>query len=255
MNIKLQLHIAVHGWMKKLLADEIRGRDTFAHNSTRKASIKDVIESLGIPHTEIGRLVVNGQDVDFFYNVDDQDRLEVFPIQAPADPLTPSLLRPEPLPAFRFLADANVGKLATLLRMVGLDTAYPGQLPDEEMAGIAAREQRLLLTKDVQLLKRKVIGFGRLVRETEPVRQLAEIIHFYGLQDALHTYSRCLRCNTLLVPVDKSSVIDRLEPLTIKYYHAFRLCSTCDKIYWAGSHTDNMQHYLNAINRYQPLPD
>lgn len=250
-----ELHIAVHGWIKELLSPEIRATDPFVHFLSRKASIKDVIESLGIPHTEIGRLRVNERDVDFLYNVKDQDRIEVFPLQSPVDPLTPTLLRPEPLPGIRFLVDANVGKLATLLRLVGFDAAYPGQLPDEDMARIAAREKRLLLTRDVQLLKRRIICFGRLVRESEPMRQLAEIVYFYGLQESLRTYSRCLRCNSLLVPVDKDSIINRLEPLTIKYYHAFHICGTCDKIYWAGSHTDNMQQYLNAIKGYRPLPE
>jgi hypothetical protein len=254
MDAKLRLHIDVPGWLNHLLPRSRRGPHGIEHYLSGSASIKDVLESLGIPHTEIGRLLVNGREVDFSYNVHDGDKVQVFPWQVPADPLTRSLLRPDPLPDFHFLADANVGKLATLLRLVGLDTAYYGQRPDQEMAEISAAEKRLLLTRDVQLLKRKIVIYGHLVREPAPPRQLAEIVHLYGLRDRLKPGSRCLLCNRVLVPVDKDSILHRLEPLTRKYYHSFHLCRNCDKIYWAGSHTENMQQYLDTINQYQPLP-
>lgn len=254
MDERVKLHIEVLGWLNDLLPRSRRSSDGFDHCLSGNASVKDVLESLGVPHTEIGRLLANGREVDFSYKVHDGDQIRVFPWLVPADPLTPSLLRPDPLPGFRFLADANVGKLATLLRLVGLDTAYYGHLPDQEMAEISAEEKRLLLTRDVQLLKRKIVIYGHLVREPVPPRQLAEIVHLYGLRDRLKPGSRCLLCNRVLVPVDKGSILHRLEPLTRKYYHSFHLCRNCDKIYWAGSHTENMQKYLDTINQYQPLP-
>ncbi len=247
-NKAVSLRFLINGNLSDLLRGPLTGKHSFNHTIHRKASIKDVVESLGIPHPIIGDLIVNSHPVSFDYIVKDDDWVEVMPLKPPVDFLTPSILRPDPLPAVRFIADVNVGKLASLLRMAGFDTAYQNHLHDADLAAIASKEKRILLTKDISLLKRKKVEFGYLVREITPPRQLAEIIHLFGLEGQVKPFSRCMQCNGVLEPIAKEKVLDRLEPLTKKYYNTFHRCPDCNKIYWAGSHKDNMLKYIDFIN-------
>ncbi len=214
---------------------------------TRSASIKDIVESLGVPHTEIGELRVNSREVSFGYLVENRDEIEVRPQVPPVDVLSSTILRPTPLEGHRFLVDVNVAKLAPLLRMAGFDTRYENHLRDAELAEIAAGEKRILLTRDRALLKRKQVEFGHLILAIMPDKQLAEVIDFYGLRDKVQPFIRCMVCNGLLASVDKKDILHRLEPLTKKYYDSFQICSSCDKIYWQGTHKDNMQKYFSLL--------
>ncbi len=215
---------------------------------SRRASVKDVLESLGIPHPEISRLLVNGREAGFAAQAAAYDRIEVFGLAAPVAFRAPSALRPA-LAGPRFAVDANVGKLASLLRMAGLDTLYDPGLDDGQLAGRAVAEGRIVLTRDRALLMRGIIDHGHLIRECRPVRQLLEVVELYGLKDELAPLSRCLVCNTLLQPVAKDEISSRLQPLTRKYYQTFQICRSCDKIYWPGSHRERMQGVLEALER------
>jgi len=207
---------------------------------TRRASIKDIIEALGVPHTEIGSLLANGSEIDFNYQPGAGDHVEVLPHHPPVDPCRASLLRPQPLAAIRFLVDVNVAKLAPLLRMIGMDTAFDKEGKDARLAEFARNQQRILLTRDTALLKRKQVVFGHLLRSQHPPLQLREVVDLYGLRNRLRPFCRCLLCNGELLPVAKLTISHRLEPLTKKYYHDFRRCPECDKIYWPGSHREKM---------------
>ncbi len=213
----------------------------------RRAAIKDVIEALGIPHTEVGAIETAGRQEDFSYLPRPGDTVAVRALQPPVDVCRPTLLRPVPLGTVRFLADANVARLGRLLRLLGVDTAIASGEEDERIAARAAAEGRILLSRDRNLLKRKIVHHGRLVRACLPYQQLAEIVFFYGLEGALAPFSRCQACNTLLVRVDKEQVLDRLEPLTRKYYHRFTRCPVCDRIYWPGSHWQRLAGQLAAV--------
>ncbi len=211
------------------------------------ASIKDVVESLQVPHSEVGELLVCGRQVGFSYQVRRKDLIEVFPLVPPVDPCTPTLLRPEVLTGLRFMVDINVARLGALLRMTGIDTAYMPNICDTDIAAMAVREGRILLSRDRGLLKRKIVIHGHLVRSQQPEEQLLEIVHLYGLKDLLQPFSRCMQCNSLLARVEKNAILDRLEPLTRKYYKIFYLCPTCDKIYWSGSHKEGMNSILATL--------
>jgi len=228
------------GNLKELLRPPFRGQKMVAYQLTRQASVKDIIEALGVPHTEVGRLTVAGRELSFAALGAENDRLDVYPLCPPVDVLTPTLLRPEPLASITFAVDMNVGKLATLLRMAGFDTFYRNYISDSELIEVAVREKRIVLSKDRDLLKRKDVVFGYLVREIYPEKQLAEIVHLFGLKEQFKPLSRCLRCNALLQPVEKRRILNRLEPLTQTYYHAFHRCPCCDRIYWPGTHRDTM---------------
>lgn len=237
--------ITFWGNLKELLRPQFRGLESIEYELSRAASVKDIVEALGVPHTEVGRLTVAGREISFAALGAENDRLDVYPLSPPVDVLTPTLLRPEPLAAITFAVDMNVGKLATLLRMAGFDTFYRNYISDPELIEVAVREKRILLSKDMDLLKRKEVVFGHLVREIYPEKQLAEIVHLFGLREQFEPLSRCLRCNGVLQPVRKQQIIEQLEPLTKKYYNSFRQCQDCRNIYWPGSHRDKMLLVLN----------
>jgi len=239
--------LVFHGNLVELLPRKETDNGEVHHVLERRASVKDVVESFGVPHPEIKQLKTNGHPIGFNYIVADRDWIEVWPLAPFCDVFTATILRPEPLTGISFVVDANVGKLAVLLRMAGFDTLYHPDFSDGVLARTAASDQRILLTRDRNLLKRKNVIFGHLIREMEPWQQLLEVVCLYRLAEKLQPFCRCLRCNTLLVPVAKEKIIQRLEPLTIKYYDSFQLCSSCDKIYWPGSHRQAMQRQLNAL--------
>lgn len=240
-----------HGNLQELLPRKMTGKANAEvhHFLERRASVKDVVESFGVPHPEIEQLQANGRQIGFDYIVGDQDRIEMWPLTPPCKVFAATILRPEPLTRMAFVVDINVGKLAVLLRMAGLDTLYQHDLSDGDLARVAADEKRILLTRDRNLLKRKNVVFGHLIRAMEPWQQLLEVVCLYQLAETLQPFCRCLRCNRLLVPVAKEKIIHRLEPLTIKYYDSFQLCMACDKIYWPGSHRQTMQGQLTALAR------
>jgi uncharacterized protein with PIN domain len=212
---------------------------------TRSASIKDVIESFGPPHTEIGRITCNGQEADFSQPVRANQWFDLYPIPCPWDVTVPTQLRPDPLTGIRFMVDGNVGRLARYLRMAGFDTLYDPAWDDREILTRLRSDSRILLTRNFDLLKRKQIVFGRYIRAILPIEQLREILVLFGKGEAPPSFIRCLECNTLLQPVAKQDILHRLEPLTRQYYTTFHLCPGCDKIYWAGSHVEKMQRSMH----------
>jgi uncharacterized protein with PIN domain len=125
--------------------------------------------------------------------------------------------------------------------MAGLDVLYDSGWTDTRIVAELSRQNRIVLTRDLGLLKRKQVEFGRYIRSEEPVEQLREVIDLLGLENKLQPFKRCLECNSLLVPVAKQDILHRLEPLTRKYYRTFSRCPVCDKIYWAGSHIEDMR--------------
>ena len=235
------------GYLKQLLKKELRTASTFLHYFDRRASIKDVIESLGIPHPVIGNLIVNGQEVEFDYILLDNDAVEVSPLTPPVNPFIPTVLRPEALEKISFTVDVNAGKLALFLRMLGFDTVYENNTINDRLVEIAQSENRILLTRDATLLKRKIIMHGYLLREQDPNRQLIEVLLLYDLSSRIKPLSRCIPCNGLLVPISKEVIMERLEPLTRQYYHSFHICEECGKIYWPGSHQEKINLLIDEI--------
>jgi hypothetical protein len=210
-------------------------------------SVKDVIESLGVPHTEVDLILANGESVDFSYLVRDGDRISVYPVFEGID-ISPILrVRPEPLRETRFVLDVHLGQLAVYLRMLGFDTRYRNDYEDEELARISSQERRILLTRDRGLLKRSIVTHGYCLRTTQPRQQLLDVLRRFDLFGSLAPFTRCLHCNSLLEPVDKAAIIDRLPPKTSLYYDEFRRCQGCDRIYWRGSHFKRMQQFLKTV--------
>jgi uncharacterized protein with PIN domain len=208
-------------------------------------SVKDVIERAGIPHPEIDLILVNGLSVGFEEIVRSGDRIAVFPRFVTFDIGPHTRVRAQPLEPIRFLADVHLGKLARRLRLAGLDTAYDPQADDAALANLAARQGRILLTRDIGLLMRRSVTRGYFIRETHAQRQLVEVLRRFGPLD-LRPFSRCLRCNDLLHEVAKSAVTTSLLPRTREHYHHFEMCSGCRAVYWKGSHWARLKQAMDT---------
>ncbi|MFO8033339.1 MAG: Mut7-C RNAse domain-containing protein [Desulfohalobiaceae bacterium] len=239
--------IIFHAELKTLLPAKHQASGVTSSDPARRASIKDIIESLGVPHTEVGCIIHLGQEVGFEYIPQPGQVLHVHAPKPPVDIKQATLLRPRPLQEPRFLVDVNVGKLARLLRMLGLDTAFDPCWEDAYIAELAWEEGRIVLSRDKGLLKRKKVEFGRLLRSNQPLEQLQEVLHFFGLGNGLRIFTRCLRCNSELQEVDKQSIQHLLLPKTKKYYQEFCICPGCSRIYWQGSHLEKMQNLLQRL--------
>lgn len=212
-------------------------------------SVKDMIENLGVPHTEIDLILVNGESVDFGYQVQDGDQISVYPMFESLDIAPVTRLRPEPLREPRFVLDCHLGQLARYLRMLGFDCLYRNDYDDERLLELSLRDDRILLTRDLGLLKRRDLTRGYFVRATNPQAQIREIIRRMQLENNLRPFARCMECNSLLEAVDKAAIEHRLEPETRRLFNDFRRCPACRRIYWPGSHFDRMQTLIEQIAR------
>lgn len=208
-----------------------------------RQSAKHLIEALHVPHTEVGEIFANGTTVGFSYLVSDGDHITIFPV-ANGYPDVDQAGEGDEVSAPRFVLDNHLGRLARYLRMLGFDTLYSNDYQDDELAEISEREQRFLLTRDRGLLMRKIITRGYCVRSKDPRKQFIEIAERFDLLDKLSPFQRCLRCNSPLQPVAKDEIVDRLQPLTKKYYHEFHICSGCSHVYWKGSHYQRMNRFI-----------
>lgn len=209
--------------------------------------MKHLIEVIGIPHTEVDLILVNNRLVGFDQKVIPDCKIEVFPaINENQNFLSYRLQKiwdTEP----KFVLDNHLGQLAKYLRMLGFDSIYKNDIDDDEISIIASRDDRILLTRDVHLLMRKAVHHGYWVRSQSPHIQLEEVSSRYCLEKYKNPFKRCLKCNAELVIVEKKDIVDRLEPLTKKYYEDFKICPVCEKIYWKGSHYESMKSIINGL--------
>lgn len=240
---------AVTVWFSGNLNDFLPPRRRGQAIETRPAegaAAKDLIESLGVPHPEVDVILASGTSVDFAYMVRDGDTLEVYPVGATPD-VSPLLHLVPPPPEPRFVLDVHLGRLAAYLRMLGFDTLYENEQDDDVLARIAHDEGRILLTRDVGLLKRGAVVYGYCVRESAPERQVAEVVARYALSGAVRPFTRCLSCNGALRPVAKAAVADQLPASVRRDYETFERCEACGKVFWQGTHYRRMQSLIARL--------
>lgn len=233
-----------HGELNDFLPKR-KKHNSITHEFDWRASIKDMIESLGVPHSEIALLLVNDTSVDFSYLVQDGDQIHAYAQFDAVDHPHKVHLRPPHTGRARFILDTHLGRLAAYLRMLGFDTLYRNDYPDDELAQVSNAETRILLTRDVGLLKRSLVTYGYFVRNTDP--RLREVLARFGLMDSVELFKHCMKCNGLLHPVDKSEVLDELPAQTAEFYDVFHQCAACQQVYWRGSHFERMQALINEV--------
>ena len=235
------------------LAPDLRGREfeLAVHDGT---TTKALVEHCGVPHGEVDLLLVDGASVDFGHKLRDGQRVSVYPVFESFDISGLTRVRPAPLRVVRFLVDANLAKLASLLRMCGLDATDAGMLPpgaadreDARLVAAARREQRIILTRDRRLLARKAVTHGCFVRSQDPEQQLLFVLRRFHLASAVRPFSRCMRCNQPLRPVAKADVLHHLPPMVRVEQQSFSRCPRCLRLYWPGSHWQRMRRRLDTL--------
>jgi len=212
-------------------------------------TVKALIEICGIPHTEVDLILINGESKGFSYQLQENDRISVYPVFESFDISGISRVRPKPLRVIKFILDVHLGKLVKRLRLLGFDTLYSNTYSDEEISEISKADKRIVLTRDRGLLKRKIITHGYYIKSRDPEEQLLEVVKRFDLVKALKPFTRCLACNETLRNIDKERIINRLPEKVRLRYNTFQYCSTCDKIYWLGSHWQHMKKSLEGFFR------
>lgn len=207
-------------------------------------SIKDAIETMGIPHVEVDVILVNNIPVNFTYLLLPDDQVQIYPKnQSPPNRTCVHLIKKfSDFP--QFILDVHLGKLARMLRMLGFDALYEKNYTDTQIAEIASAEARIVLTRDILLLKRKSIEWGYWLRSKHPKEQLLEVLHYFELQQALRPFYRCMACNGCIQRVVKKEIVHLLLPETNRYFEEFYRCSQCHNIYWKGSHYEKMESFI-----------
>ena len=245
-----QITVRFYEELNDFLPEEKR-KVSISYNFSQTSSVKDIIESLGVPHTEIDLILVNSESVDFSYKVKDQDYISVYPVFEALDITPVTHLHARPLRDTKFVLDVHLGRLAAYLRMLGFDTLYRNNYHDDELAMISVNEQRILLTCDRKLLMRKIITHGYYVRSRQPGEQLQEVVRYFDLSSSQKPFTRCISCNSKIKSVAKSAIQQHLPPRTSMLHDEFWQCTNCNKIYWKGSHYQRMLERINALNQPQ----
>jgi len=234
---------------------DARRKQPFAEAVPPGSTTKSLIENLGVPHTEVDLVLVNGESADFSRKLADGDVVSVYPVFESWDVGVVSRVRTIPLRVTRFIADVHLGRLARLLRMMGFDTEWANHLPDDLIVSTARREGRIVLSRDRGLLKRRAVTHGCLVNSLEPREQLAEILARFDLSRQVRLFSRCMDCNVVLARVSRTSVLDALPPSVAETCSEFSRCPRCGKVFWRGTHWETMKRLAaDVLGRHPQKP-
>ena len=240
--------------LNDFLARPLRRR-TFSCACARGATAKHMIEVLGVPHTEVELILVNGESVGFNHPLSEGDRIAVYPKFEALD-IQPLLrVREYPLRVVRFIADAHLGGLAPLLRLAGFDTLYDNHYPDADIEALAAAQQRIVLTRDRELLKRRSITHGCYVRTLRPREQLREVFERLDLAGSAQPFRLCLMCNAPLRRIAKDEVGDRAPDGVLERHNQFVTCDVCRRVFWEGTHWQRMRALMDSVAGAPEPPD
>ncbi|MGB0127374.1 MAG: Mut7-C RNAse domain-containing protein [Rhodocyclaceae bacterium] len=229
-----------------------RRRRAFDSACARAATTKHMIEALGVPHTEVELVLVHGETAGFDRQIADGDRVAVYPKFEAFDVSELLRVREKPLRTTRFVADAHLGGLARLLRMTGFDTLYDNGFDDGEIAGLAEREHRIVLTRDRELLKRRNVTHGGYARALAAAEQLREVFGRLDLARSARPFTLCLHCNAPLREIAKAEVLDRLPDKVRERYEHFTTCDQCQGVFWQGTHWQRMRSVVEAVVEHSP---
>ncbi|CAB3805478.1 Mut7-C RNAse domain-containing protein [Paraburkholderia fynbosensis] len=232
--------------LNDFLARPLRRR-AFSYACASNASAKHMIEALGVPHTEVELILVNGESVGFDHPLVDGDRIAVYPKFEALD-IRPLLrVRERPLRVLRFIADAHLGGLAPLLRLAGFDTLYDNHYPDADIEALCVAQQRIVLTRDRELLKRRSITHGCYVRTLKPREQLREVFERLDLAGSAQPFRLCLMCNAPLRRIAKEEVGARAPDGVLERHNQFVTCDVCRRVFWEGTHWQRMRALIDSV--------
>ena len=216
--------------LNDFLAKELR-RKAFSYEFKGRPSIKETVEAVGVPHTEIDLILVDGESMGFDYRLHGGEHVSVYPVFESLD-ITPLVhLRSKPLRKTKFVAHGHLGKLAHKLRLLGFDTLFRNDYSDSEIVELSLQENRIILTRDQGILKYSAVSHGYRIRNNEPAEQLKEVVTRLQLEDNLKPFTRCVNCNGSLHSVDKSLLQERLPKVTLQFSSDFVECECCRSNY------------------------
>ncbi len=226
---------------------ENKRKVAFEHSFRGNPTVKDMIEALGVPHAEVDLILVNGESVTFNHILRDQDYVSVYPVFESVDLSGFTHLREKSLRQTKFILDVHLGKLVKYLRMLGFDSIYRNDYSDKEIIDISISAHRIILTRDVGLLKVGAVTHGYFVRSQKPKEQLKEVLKRFDLYKSIRPFNRCISCNQPLERVSREDILEQLQPLTSKYFNEFFRCTGCGKVFWEGSHFERMKDFIAGI--------
>lgn len=233
--------------LQRLVSSATAGRVEYRFSG--HPAIKDSIEALGVPHTEVELILVSGQSVPFSYRLQDRDRIEVYPFGSAVQTEAKILLSPAPPVEPAFILDVHLGKLARRLRLLGFDCRYRNDYSDSQLIKLALEAGLIILTRDRGILKHACVTQGYLVGSERVDEQVHEVLQRYSLYDRIQALQRCPQCNGRLQPVDKEQIRHRLQKKTAQYYHQFQKCSDCGQLYWQGAHYAKLKSWLRQFRK------
>jgi hypothetical protein len=207
-------------------------------------SVKNIIETIGVPHTEVDLIIIDGVSVGFEYQLKGNEQVSVYPVFESLD-ISPIIkLRAKPLRKIRFVVDVNLGKLAKKLRLLGFDTYYRNNLDDDEIVKISLSEKRIILTRDIGILKNGNVTHGFWIRSDDPKTQLNEVIERLQLRNLFKPFTRCSQCNGSLKRIKKEQLKNCIPEDILSFHRIFWECQGCQQIYWKGSHFDKINSWI-----------
>ncbi|MFZ2632464.1 MAG: Mut7-C RNAse domain-containing protein [Desulfosalsimonadaceae bacterium] len=244
--MKIKVTIRFYEELNDYLKSGIRKQDLFI-DIEKTLSVGDLIQSLGPPCSVVDLILVNGQPAGFDYILQDNDRISVYPVFERLNIQSVSPLANSPLRKLRFICDVHLGRLAKYLRMVGFDTLYGNSYDDNLLIHLSNSQQRILLTRDAEILLNKKVSRRYRVKQAEPREQVREVLEFFDLKNNIMPMSRCLECNGLINPVSKETVGHRVDQPVFEITDDFTECAGCGKIYWKGTHYDSMMKGIREV--------
>lgn len=210
-------------------------------------TIQEAIESSGVPHKAVDMVLVNSELGSFIQKINNGDYISVYPTFELLDISQLSGRKNTPLRQSRFILDAHLGKLAKLMRLLGFDVTYYNNIADNDLILLGNCERRIVLTRDRGVLKSRLLTHGYYVRSIYPKNQLKEIVEKFDLYSQFVPFSRCLICNNKLENISVSEVKNLVKPELLNIYKKFYHCSSCNRIYWEGSHYLRMKQFIEEL--------
>ena len=212
--------------------------------------LKDIANKIGIPTSLIDLILVNNKPVPLSYHVEENDRVAFYPVFETFDISSVTIVRDNPLRQPKFILDVHLGKLAHHLRMFGFDTLYQNNLTKESFIAISRNENRILLSRSKSLLTNETLTRTHLIKNTDPCLQLFEVLEWFDLYSLASPFTRCIECNSTLHLVEKEEVLPYIPQKVKDWCNEYQACSSCDRIYWKGSHYQHMNMFVqNILNK------
>ena len=241
---KASAHFRFYGSLNDFLNKKFRHR-TLVYHFNPGQTLKDAIEAMGVPHPEVQMILQDDQPVSFRKALKSSVRIAVYPFFYKFDIPPNFLVNRETHQKLKFILDVHLGKLAKYLRFAGLDTLLFPSLNDNEIVQIGSRENRIILTRDIGVLKHRMVTFGYWLRSQDPKEQFWELIHHFRIgPEDFDPWTRCSICNGPIKKVPKQKIGAYLKPGTRQYFTEFFQCTGCGRVYWKGSHYQKLNAWI-----------